>query len=118
MSFAANATGRVTYGPLDPKASVEDRLTILDQRLRESVDRFNNALENLRANQHDLGVQLTDSQRAANDRISEAEERLARHATGDLRLSAWSVVMILLGTVLLTAAAVVAVTAAVSCPIA
>jgi hypothetical protein len=112
---AVSATLRIVYGPLDQTLPVDERLRIVDQRLRETAERLDQAIDALRNDQRQLNRHVADSHRETHDRIGQAEEVLARFATGDLRLSAWSVALILLGTGSLVASTVIAATASVTC---
>jgi len=112
---ALNATVSAKYGKLDSSLTPDEKIDMLDDRLRETVDRFEQNFTTVRNDHRQLDNRITNSQRATSDRVDQVQETVVRNATGTLRLSTWSVGLILLGTALLTLAACLGATATVTC---
>jgi transcription termination factor NusB len=112
---ALNATVSAKYGKLDSSLTPDEKIDMLDDRLRETVDRFEQNFTTVRNDHRQLDNRITNSQRATSDRVDQVQETVVRNGTGTLRLSAWSVGLILLGTALLTLAACLGATATVTC---
>ena len=88
---------------------------MLDQRTRDLADRASSDLESLRAENLQLHGRIDESHKKSSAAIEEVSKRLVNHAVGGLRISAWSVTLILVGTVLLVVAPFVDETAGITC---
>jgi hypothetical protein len=108
FSGVGNPTVKISTGPLVRTNPTQDQLNQLDDRLTETIADLADVLKEVREKHQQVNNQIGGVETRTNERFTESDERLALYATGGLRLSAISVLLIMAGTVLLAASAIVA----------
>ena len=101
VGVAAAAKGTVEPGPLDASLQLADQVVELDSHMREALQISKNEAPNIG---NRLGERIGMPGRDASDRDTGLRSDLEFVAKGRVRVTSWSVAMILASTVLFTVA--------------
>lgn len=95
-----SAEVQVTHSPLDPALSLEDRVSILDDRSRRDKETLNRVQSDLLDERRRLDNLSTAFEEKVGEARAESSESLRTYATGGLKASAFGLFLTALGMVI------------------